>query len=187
MPAWVEDLKKSLENKIKKGHDDLHKKLKKIKKGHDDLHKKLESMDKKLTHMEKDLAIVSHVEGKTFEQHLYKHAGKTLGTLSAAYKKLEFTTLNQDGLALQQYLLAIFRTKQGHFAPNADAIDFSWLTHYQHTNFKGKMVPLADYNFNLVTEHKYNTPVEVLVGEVKVQIHLRTECSNSTSFFPSYN
>jgi len=74
--------------------------------------------------MEKDLAIVSHVEGKTFQQHLYKHTGKTLGTLSAAYENLEFTTR----LALQQYLLAIFRTKQGHFAPNADVIDFSWQT-----------------------------------------------------------
>jgi len=130
-----------------------------------------EPMKKDVTNMNKDVKNMKALNGKIFEQHLYKHAGRTLGFISLAYEQLKFQPLYPGLLHLESYLMSTLSVSRGH-ALGKDK-NFDWLKDYQHANYKGKLIKLETYNFNLVTTPIYNSDGKsgphIVIGEVKVE------------------
>jgi len=111
------------------------------------------------------------LNGKFFEKHLYKHAGRTLGFISLAYDQLKFWPLEPGQLHLESYLISTLFVSRGHTLGRDK--NFDWLIGYQHANYSGKLVKLETYNFNMVTSPLYNidgtSGPHIVIGEVKVE------------------
>jgi len=121
--------------------------------------------------MQNDIFQMQKVNGIILEQQLYQYAGKTLGFISTAYESLTFSPLNSGPYQLELYLTSILSTSTKNVL--GKNISFDWIKDYKHPSFKGKYIPLEDYNFNLVTKPIHSpdglSGPNVVIGEVKVE------------------
>jgi len=114
---------------------------------------------------------MQNLVGFMFENQLYEHAGKALRYISLTYENLKFAPLDSGPLRLESYLNSTVSVSWNHVLGKDN--NFEWLRDYQHANFKGNLVKLETFNFNLVTTPLYNVDGKygphIVIGEVKAE------------------